>query len=112
METTLKRFLPLCTTALLLSVCFASLSAANETMDEAERWADISEEINEAPVYEDDKAKSRKWTLKIGLSGGVSPDYEGSNDYGFGFGPNINRGIFEAHARGIITSSTVSLDKR
>lgn len=89
METVLKRFLPLCTTALLLSVCFASLSAANETMDEAELWADISEEINEAPVYEDAEADKRKWSLTIGVSGGVSPDYEGSNDYESGFGPNF-----------------------
>ena len=89
METVLKRFLPLCTTALLLSVCFASLSAANETMDEAELWADISEEINEAPVYEDPEADKRKWSLTIGVSGGVSPDYEGSNDYESGFGPNF-----------------------
>ncbi len=89
METVLKRFLPLCTTALLLSVCFASLSAANETMDEAELWADISEEINEAPVYEDAEPDKRKWSLTIGVSGGVSPDYEGSNDYESGFGPNF-----------------------
>jgi predicted glycoside hydrolase/deacetylase ChbG (UPF0249 family) len=28
-----------------------------------------------------------------------------------GFGPNINRGIFEAHARGIVTSSTVMINQ-
>ncbi|MGD9343170.1 MAG: MipA/OmpV family protein [Desulfuromonadales bacterium] len=58
-------------------------------MDEAELWADISEEINEAPVYDDPEADKRKWSLTIGVSGGVSPDYEGSNDYESGFGPNF-----------------------
>ena len=59
-------------------------------MNEAELWAGVSEEINAAPVYEDAEADKRKWSLSIGLGGGVSPDYEGSNDYEFGFGPNIS----------------------
>ena len=84
------RLISLLAAALFATFFFVDVASAGaDAMDEAEVWAGISEEINEAPVYEDDKAKSRKWTLKIGLSGGVSPDYEGSNDYGFGFGPNI-----------------------
>ena len=59
-------------------------------MEEAELWADISEEINEAPGYEGAKDADRKWTVSIGVAAGVSPDYEGSNDYEFGFGPNIS----------------------
>jgi outer membrane protein len=85
-----RRFIPLITAALFSILWFASVASAEiDAMDEAELWADISEEINEAPGYEDDKDDERKWTLKIGLSGGFSPDYEGSNDYGFGFGPSI-----------------------
>jgi len=90
MQNFLHRILPLLLAVLISTLCFANVSAAGETMDEAELWADISEEINEAPVYDDAEADKRKWSLSIGLGGGVSPDYEGSNDYGFGFGPNIS----------------------
>ncbi len=90
MQNTLHKILPLLAAALISTLCFANVaSAGSDAMDEAELWAGISEEINEAPDSEDDKAGERKWTLKIGLGGGVSPDYEGSNDYEFGFGPNI-----------------------
>ena len=87
---TLHRIFPLLTAALFSTLCFANISAAGDTMDEAELWAGVSEEINEAPVFEDAEADKRKWSLSIGLGGGVSPDYEGSNDYEFGFGPNIS----------------------
>jgi len=65
-------------------------SAAPDTVEEAELWSGISEEINEAPGYEDEKPADRKWAISIGIAAGISPDYEGSNDYGFGFGPNIS----------------------
>ena len=90
MQNFLHRILPLLSAVLISTLCFANVSAAGETMDEAELWAGVSEEINEAPVYDDAEADKRKWSLSIGLGGGVSPDYEGSNDYGFGFGPNIS----------------------
>ena len=60
-----------------------------ETLDEIDLWADISEEINEAPGYEDSKDNEREIALSLGIIGGVSPDYEGSSDYEFSFGPNI-----------------------
>ena len=59
-------------------------------MEEAELWADVSEEINEAPGYEDTKDADRKWAISVGVAARVVPDYEGSNDYGVGFGPNIS----------------------
>jgi outer membrane protein len=46
--------------------------------------------LDEAPGYEDEHDSEREWALSIGLTGGFSPDYEGSNDYGFGYGPNIS----------------------
>jgi outer membrane protein len=64
-------------------------SADMDTMDEIDLWADISEEINEAPGYEDPEDAQRQWALSLGVAGGVAPDYEGSDDYEFGFGPNI-----------------------
>jgi outer membrane protein len=64
-------------------------SADMDTMDEIDLWADISEEIDEAPGYEDPKDAERQWALSLGVAGGVAPDYEGSDDYEFGFGPNI-----------------------
>ena len=75
---------------MLFTVCFANVSAGSDAMEQAELWADLSEEINEAPAYEDEKTNERKWALSIGLGAGVAPDYEGSNDYEFGFGPNIS----------------------
>lgn len=90
MRKVIQRFFVLSAATFLTTLLIANVSAANDTMDEAELWADISEEINEAPVYEDDKADKRRWSITIGLASGVSPDYEGSNDYEFGFGPNIS----------------------
>ena len=67
----------------------ASAADSGDTLDEIDLWADISEEISTAPGYEDSKDADREWALSVGVAGGVSPDYEGSSDYEFGFGPNI-----------------------
>ena len=91
MKKTFKWLLLLTLTTLFsIALITGVASAADDLMDEAELWADISEEINEAPGYEDAKDADRKWTLSIGVAAGFSPDYEGSNEYGFGFGPNIS----------------------
>ena len=90
MQNFLHRILPLLLAVLISTLCFANVSAAGETMDEAELWAGVSEEINEEPGSEDAKDTDRKWTISIGVAAGVAPDYEGSNDYEFGFGPNIS----------------------
>jgi outer membrane protein len=84
-----KGLLLLTLTTLFSIALITGVASADDAMEEAEEWADISEEINEAPIYEAE-ATDKKWTLNIGLGGGISPDYEGSNDYGFGFGPNIS----------------------
>jgi len=91
MKSTLKSVLPLLVASLLAIACFANVALAGaDAMEEAELWADVSEEINEEPGYEDAKDAERKWALSIGVAAGVAPDYEGSNDYGFGFGPSIS----------------------
>jgi len=91
MKKTFKWLLLLTLTTLFsIALITGVASAADDLMEEAELWADISEEINEAPGYEDAKDADRKWTLNIGVAAGFSPDYEGSNEYGFGFGPNIS----------------------
>ena len=59
-------------------------------IDEIDLWADISEEIDEAPGYEDPKDSKREWAFSIGIAGGFSPEYEGSDDYEFGIGPNVS----------------------
>ena len=69
------------TTLLSIALITGVASAADNLMEEAELWADISEEINEAPGYEGAKDADRKWTVSIGVATGVAPDYEGSNDY-------------------------------
>ena len=91
MKKTFKWLLLLTLTTLFsIALITGVASAADDLMEEAELWADISEEINEAPGYEDAKDADRKWTLNIGVAAGFSPDYEGSNEYDFGFGPNIS----------------------
>lgn len=35
------------------------------------------------PARAQDTAAASKWSLTIGAGGGIAPDYEGSNDYGF-----------------------------
>ena len=85
-----KRFL-LLAAVLLSSTCFATVAlAGNAAIEDAELWADVSEEINETRGYEDIKNADRKWAVSVGVAARVAPDYEGSNDYGFGFGPNIS----------------------
>lgn len=64
-------------------------SAEMSGMDQAGVWADVTEEIDEAPGYEDPQKNDRKWAFSLGFAGGMSPDYEGSNDYSLGMGPNI-----------------------
>jgi outer membrane scaffolding protein for murein synthesis (MipA/OmpV family) len=59
-------------------------------VDANDLWAGAVADIEEAPGYEDPQDTERKWALSIGLQGGFSPDYEGSNDYKFSPGPNIS----------------------
>ena len=79
----------------LMTVFFATMiitdtaCADMDAMDEMDVWSDISDEIDEAPGYEDPKDSERQWALSLGVVGGVAPDYEGSDDYEFGLGPNI-----------------------
>ena len=78
-------------TALLSLVLSAGTAlAAGDTLDEADIWARTAEEIDDVPGYEDPKDNTREWALSVGLISGFAPDYEGSNDYRFGFGPNIS----------------------
>ena len=83
--------LPLFLVAILfITPVFAGTASAElGDRDELEVWADVAEDIGEAPGYEDPKDGKRKWTLRIGYAGGVSPEYEGSDDYGFGSGLNL-----------------------
>lgn len=88
---TFHRVLPLFATALMLSASFAGVAAAaDDALDETIQWAGIAEEIDEAPGYNDSKDSERKWAFSIGVTSGFSPDYEGSNDYSFGYSPNIS----------------------
>jgi outer membrane protein len=77
-------------TILFAAMCFSGVAAADDILDDAELWADVSEDIDSAPGYEDPKDSKRRWSLSLGVAGGVSPDYEGSNDYETGFGPNFS----------------------
>jgi outer membrane scaffolding protein for murein synthesis (MipA/OmpV family) len=89
-------YLPQKSAAWLMSCLFSLVVftgpalAAGDVLDEARAWNGMSEEIDEAEVGADGEVRQRKWALSIGLNGGVSPDYEGSNDYQFKYGPHIS----------------------
>lgn len=72
------------------AIITGTASAEAESLERADLWADTGEDIEEAPGYEDRKDTRRKWVLNLGLVGGISPEYEGSTNYGFGFGPNFS----------------------
>ena len=91
MKNGLSRILSLLVTALLSVVLSAGTTlAAGAAVDEADLWVGAAEEIDESLNYEDPKDNDREWALSIGLFSGFAPDYEGSNDYSFGLGPNIS----------------------
>ncbi len=91
MTKTLQSPLLLLTIAFISSLSMTDIAWADKgTLDGAELWSGISEDIDEAPGYEDEQHSEREWALSIGLTSGFSPDYEGSNDYSFGYGPNIS----------------------
>ncbi len=87
----LPRMLPLIVTVYCLLVLIAGVaSAAGDALDDTGLWTEFAEEIDEAPGYEDPKDSARQWAFSLGLTSGFTPDYEGSNDYSFGYGPNIS----------------------
>ncbi len=91
MTKTLQSPLLLLMIALISSLAMTDIALADQSpLDGAASWSGISEDIDEAPGYEDERDSEREWTLSIGLTSGFSPDYEGSNDYSFGYGPNIS----------------------
>ncbi len=90
MKSIVQQFSLLLLNVLFATVCIPGVAAADALTGGAGLWAEVSEGIDEAPGYEDADRKSRNWSLSIGLAGSVSPDYEGSNDYESGFGPNIS----------------------
>jgi outer membrane scaffolding protein for murein synthesis (MipA/OmpV family) len=73
----------------LILFLFTPLITIATDKAEIEELMDMTDEIGEAPGYEDPKDEKRQWALSIGIIAGVTPDYEGSDDYGFGFGPNL-----------------------
>jgi outer membrane scaffolding protein for murein synthesis (MipA/OmpV family) len=73
----------------LIAVLFTPLIATGADKAELEELMDMTEEIDEAPGYEDPKDAKRNWALSIGVIGGVKPEYEGSDEYEFGIGPNL-----------------------
>jgi outer membrane scaffolding protein for murein synthesis (MipA/OmpV family) len=96
----LFQLLFLCLLTILVSTVITArtASADGETLDEIDLWMDTAEDISEAPGYEDPEAKEgkkdkkdkqRDWGVSIGIAGGIAPDYEGSDDYDFGYGPDL-----------------------
>ena len=85
------RFSIICIVALLFNFIFyVNPIKADDTIDKADIWLEVAEDIDDAPGYENPEDRVRNWIIDVGFVGGVSPDYEGSNDYGFGMGPNFS----------------------
>ncbi|MCK4605024.1 MAG: MipA/OmpV family protein [Deltaproteobacteria bacterium] len=81
----------ICMVALLFNfILHVNTAKSDNTIDKADVWEEVAEDIDEAPGYEDPEDRLRNWVVKVGVIGGVSPDYEGSNDYEFGMGPDIS----------------------
>ena len=76
--------------AITVAIVAIPASAEMDSLERTDLWADTAEDIDEAPGYEDPRDTRRKWVLSLGLAGGVSPEYEGSNSYDFGLGPNFS----------------------
>lgn len=78
-----------------ISVCFAFSTVANiasanmDAVDQADIWTEVAEDIGEDVGGDDSKDKVTKWSISLGVVGGFSPDYEGSDDYEFGVGPDF-----------------------
>ncbi len=90
MKKNLPRNCLLLAAVLFFIVCnVGAASAASESLDEADLWTEVAENIDVAPGDEAPKDSARKWALSIGMNGGFSPDYEGSNNYSFDYSPNI-----------------------
>ena len=73
----------------LMTVFFATVIITGTASADIDLWTDVAEEIDEAPGYEDPEDASRKWAFSLGVAGGFAPDYEASDDYEFGIGPDI-----------------------
>ena len=77
----------------LITVLFTLLiftgTAVAEHQGVSHEMIDMAEELDEVPGFEDPKDAKRDWTLSIGFIGGVKPEYEGSDEYGFGMGPKL-----------------------
>ena len=71
-------------------ILHVNTAKSEDVFDNVDIWLDVAEDIDDAPGYEDPDDRLRNWAIEIGFVGGVSPDYEGSNDYEFGMGPNFS----------------------
>lgn len=75
--------------------CFSLFTAvgnvsAGDTMDTIDTWAEVGEDIGQTQEVESKKGSEPKWAVGLGLVGGFAPDYEGSDDYEFGGGPDLS----------------------
>jgi outer membrane scaffolding protein for murein synthesis (MipA/OmpV family) len=78
-------------TALFLILLIAGTAAAgNDAPDQVGIKVDSDRDLAESSVEQNQEDKAHEWALSIGLSAGFVPDYVGSDDYSFGYGPNIS----------------------
>jgi outer membrane scaffolding protein for murein synthesis (MipA/OmpV family) len=81
----------ICTLVLLFSLFLGvPMVWPDETMDKIDMLEEMAEDIDEAPGFEDPKDRRRNWAVRLGIIGGVTPDYEGSNDYELSAGPMLS----------------------
>ncbi len=83
--------LSICTLLSLFSLLLGATTVwPDDTMDTIDRLEEMAEDIDEAPGFEDPKDRRRNWAVRLGIVGGATPDYEGSNDYELSAGPMVS----------------------
>ena len=67
-------------------------SAFSQQTEDFEVWSQISETmglITEMDYQLDDKDE-KKWLVRLGIIGGLAPEYRGADEYRFSYAPNIH----------------------
>jgi outer membrane scaffolding protein for murein synthesis (MipA/OmpV family) len=86
----LQRALQILTVAFMASLFLTDMAVAGDPLDKTGPWSGVAENMDAPPGDEEGEDGQGEWSLSLGLMSGFSPDYEGSDDYGFSYGPNIS----------------------
>jgi outer membrane protein len=88
--TRFARLFLICTFVLFCSALLTPNIArsADENLNEIDVMMDLGQDLDDTPQFEAPEKPIRVWKVSLGVVAGYTPDYEGSNDYEFGWAPN------------------------